>query len=169
MLNIRQANLHDVPLLHSLIREMAEYERLPLLITEQTLARDGFGVSPRFQVLIADFEGEPAGYALFFESYSTFEGRGLFLEDLYVRPQFRKNKIGKMLLSQVAAIAVREGCFGVMFHVLHWNESAIQFYKKMDAIFLDDWKTVCLKGEALHLVAEAVPGLSFITRTESPS
>lgn len=159
MLNLRQANLNDVPLLHSLIQEMADYERLPLLITEETLARDGFGSQPRFRALIADFNGEPAGYAFFFGSYSTFEGRGLFLEDLFVRPQFRKNKVGRALLSRVAAIAQQEACFGVMLHVLDWNEMAIQFYKKMDATFLDDWKTVCLKGDSLRLVANPAPDL----------
>jgi GNAT superfamily N-acetyltransferase len=106
-------------------------------------------------VLIAEFDGEPAGYAFFFDSYSTFQGRGLFFEDLFVRPQFRKNKIGRALLSRVAAIAQQESCFGVMLHVLGWNKTAIQFYKKMDATFLDDWKTVCLKGNALRLVAKS--------------
>jgi GNAT superfamily N-acetyltransferase len=157
MLNLRQANLSDVPLLHSLIQEMADYERLSLRITEETLARDGFGSQPRFRALIADFDGEPAGYAFFFGSYSTFEGRGLFLEDLFVRPRFRKNKVGRALLSRVAAIAQQEACFGVMLHVLDWNEMAIQFYKRMDATFLDDWKTVCLKGDALRLVANTAP------------
>jgi GNAT superfamily N-acetyltransferase len=155
MLNIRQATAEDVPTLHSLIQEMAEYEHLPLLITEQILANDGFGPQTRFRVLIAEFDGEPAGYAFFFDSYSTFQGRGLFLEDLFVRPQFRKNKIGRALLSRVAAIAQQESCFGVMLHVLGWNKTAIQFYKKMDATFLDDWKTVCLKGNALRLVAKS--------------
>jgi GNAT superfamily N-acetyltransferase len=157
MLNIRQANLNDVPMLRSLIQEMADYEHLPLLITEQTLATDGFGAHAKFRVLIADLDGEPAGYALFFDSYSTFQGRGLFLEDLFVRPQFRKNKIGWELFSRVAAIAQQESSFGVMLHVLDWNETAIQFYKKMHATFLDDWKTVCLKGNALQLVADAAP------------
>jgi len=155
MLNIRKANLNDLPVLRALIQEMADYERLPLSITEETLAQDGFGTQPRFRALLADIEGEPAGYAFFFGSYSTFQGRGLFLEDLYVRPQFRKNKVGRALLSRVAAIAQQEACFGVMLHVLDWNEMAIQFYKKMDATFLDDWKTVCLKGDALRLVADA--------------
>jgi GNAT superfamily N-acetyltransferase len=154
MLNIRQGNLNDVPILRSLIQEMAEYEHLPFLMTEQMLARDGFGAQARFRVLIAEFDDEPAGYAFFFDSYSTFQGRGLFLEDLFVRPQFRKNKIGLALLARVAAIARQESCFGVMLHVLDWNETAIQFYKKMNATFLDDWKTVCLEGNALRLVAE---------------
>jgi GNAT superfamily N-acetyltransferase len=160
MLSIRTANLNDVPLLHFLIKEMADYERLSLLISEQTLATDGFGAHAKFRALIADFDGEPAGYAFFFDSYSTFQGRGLFLEDLFVRPQFRKNKVGLALLSRVAAIAEEERCFGVMLHVLDWNEIAIRFYKRLDATFLDDWKIVCLKGTALRqLVAIAEPDI----------
>jgi GNAT superfamily N-acetyltransferase len=155
MLNIRQAVLNDVPVLGSLIKEMAEYERLPLSTTEQTLARDGFGAQARFRALIAEFDGEPAGYALFFDSYSTFQGRGLFLEDLFVRPQFRKNQVGWGLLSRIAATARHEGCFGIMLHVLDWNEIAIQFYQRVDATFLNDWKTVCLTGTALQAVAHA--------------
>ena len=155
MLTIRQANLNDVPVLHSLIQEMAEYEHLPFLMTEQILTSDGFGAQARFRVLIAEFDHQPAGYAFFFDSYSTFQGRSLFLEDLFVRPQFRKNKVGGALLSRVAAIAREESCFGVMLHVLDWNETAIRFYKKMNATFLDDWKTVCLKGNALRLLAES--------------
>jgi GNAT superfamily N-acetyltransferase len=160
MLNIRQAILNDVPLLRSLIQEMADYERLSLVISEQTLASDGFGTQPMFRALIADFDGESAGYAFFFDSYSTFQGRGLFLEDLFVRPQFRKNKVGLALFSRVAAIAEEERCFGVMLHVLDWNEIAIRFYKRLDATFLDDWKIVCLKGTALRqLVAIAEPDI----------
>lgn len=153
MLKIRQANLNDVPVLHSLIREMAEYERLPLSITGQTLATDGFGPHARFRALMAEFGNHPAGYAFFFNSYSTFQGRALFLEDLFVRPEYRKNRIGRALLSRVAALAQEEDCFGIMLHVLNWNETAIQFYRKLNATFLDDWKTVCLKGDALRAIA----------------
>jgi GNAT superfamily N-acetyltransferase len=114
-----------------------------------------FGAQAKFRVLIAEFSDNPAGYAFFFDLYSIFQGRGLFLEDLFVRPEFRKNKIGRALFSRVAAIAIQENCFGIMLLVLDWNEMAIQFYKKMDATFLDDWETVCLKGSALGIVAGA--------------
>src|SRR5580704_12284724 len=130
MLNIRQANLNDVPVLHSLIQEMAEYEHLPFLMTEQILASDGFGPRARFRVLIAEFEDEPAGYAFFFDSYSTFQGRGLFLEDLFVRPQFRKNKIGRALLSRAATIAQQENCFGIMLHVSTGTKLRSSFTKR---------------------------------------
>lgn len=152
MVKIREATVNDVPVLHSLIAEMAKFEKMPLSVTQQMLADDGF-VSHRFRVLIAEFNSQPAGYALFFNSYSTFQGRGLFLEDIFVRSEYRKNKMGQALFARVAAVAKNEGCFGVIFHVLDWNETAIHFYKKMGATFRDDWKTVCLKGEALHSVA----------------
>ena len=92
MFSIRHANLNDVPTLLVLIQEMADDEQLSLLITGQTLASDGFGSPPKFRALIADFDGEPAGYAFFFDSYSTFQGRALFLEDLFVRPQFSQEQ-----------------------------------------------------------------------------
>ena len=155
MLTIRPANLRDVPILRSLIQEMADYEKLPLLMSEQSLANDGFGSQPRFRALIAEYDNEPAGYAFFFDSYSTFQGRGLFLEDLFVRPKYRKNKVGRALISRVATIAQQENCFGIMLHVLDWNEMAIRFYRNINATFLDNWKTVCLKGSAMREVAES--------------
>lgn len=155
MLTIRLADLKDVPALLSLIREMAEYEKLPLLITEQTLVNDGFGSQTRFRVLLAEYDGELAGYAFFFNSYSTFQGRGLFLEDLFVRPKYRKNKIGRARISRVATIAAQENCFGIMLHVLDWNEMAIQFYRKIKATFLDDWRTVCLDDNAMREIVES--------------
>ena len=109
---------------------MSEYEHLPFSITEQILASDGFGVQPRFRAMIAEFDDQPAGYAFFFESYSTFQGRGLFLEDLFVRPQFRKNQIGWELLSRVARVAKQERCFGVMLHVLIGTKPRSSFIKK---------------------------------------
>lgn len=112
MLLIRPAVRNDVDLLKALIHEMGEYERLPVLITQETLERDGFGPRPEFRVLIADWDSQPAGYAFFFNCYSTFRGRGLFLEDLFVRPQFRGKKVGDALLSHVAVVARHEACLG---------------------------------------------------------
>ena len=150
MLSIRPANRNDVSLLKTLIHEMAEYEHLPIQITEEALAREGFGPHPGFRVLIAEWDGQPAGYAFFFNCYSTFRGRGLFLEDLFVRSQFRGKRVGDTLLSQVAAIAREEDCFGIMMNVLAWNRPAIEFFQKHHAKFLDDWKTACFDGEALQ-------------------
>src|ERR1700674_5200817 len=138
MLLIRPAVRNDVDLLKALIHEMGEYERLPVLITEETLERDGFGPRPEFRVLIADWDSQPAGYAFFFNCYSTFRGRGLFLEDLFVRPQFRGKKVGDALLSHVAAVARYEACFGIMLNVLGWNQSAIEFFQKHGATLLGD-------------------------------
>jgi GNAT superfamily N-acetyltransferase len=153
MLSIRFANRDDITLLKTLIDEMAEYEHLPISITEDALARDGFGIQPRFRALVAEWDGQPAGYAFFFNCYSTFRGRGLFLEDIFVRSQFRAKKVGDTLLSKVAAVAHEEGCFGIMLNVLAWNQPAIKFFRKHQATFLDDWKTACLDGEALRALA----------------
>ncbi len=154
MLLIRPALAGDVPALNMLIHELAEFERLPLVVTEADLLRDGFGESPRFRALVAEWDGRPAGYALFFDYYSTFEGRaGLFLEDLYVRDQYRGKGIGKALLARVASVAHQQKFFGVRWQVLDWNTSAIEFYKSLGAVFLDEWKAVSLDGDALARVA----------------
>src|SRR5580698_3464102 len=114
MLSIRAATVEDVKLLVKLIRELAEYENEldHVLITEADLARDGFGPQPKFRVLLAYWDQDPAGYALFFDFYSTWIGRQMFLEDLFVRAAFRGRKIGKALLAVVARIAQGEGCRG---------------------------------------------------------
>ena len=158
MLSIRAATVNDVPLLKALILELAEYERERqlVMITEADLARDGFGPQPKFRALIAEWDGQTAGYALFFGFYSTWEGRpGLFLEDLFVREIFRGKGIGKALLANVAGIAQRENCYGVRWEVLDWNQAAIDFYKGLGAEFRDQWKSVLLAGDALDRVAEA--------------
>jgi len=154
MLIIRPANLNDVGVLKALIHEMGEYERLPVVITEDSLARNGFGARPEFRVLIAEWDGEPVGYAFFFECYSTFRGGGLFLEDIFVRAQFRRQNVGDALLSRVAAVARAENRFGIMLNVLGWNRPAIEFFRKHNATFLDDWKTACVDGEALQALTE---------------
>ena len=103
---------------------------------------------------MAEWDGQPVGYALFFDYYSSFEGRpGLFLEDIYVRGQYRGKGIGKALLARVASVARENNCFGVRWQVLDWNTPAIEFYKSLGATFLDDWKTVSLDGDALEHVA----------------
>src|SRR3984893_10820129 len=151
MLSIRPAKSSDVSLLNTLIHEFAEFERLPVAVTEADRLRDGFGEQPRFRVFLAAWEGQPAGYAFFFDYYSTFEGRpGLFLEDIYVRDQYRGKGIGRALLARVASIAKEQKCFGVRWQVLDWNTPAIDFYKGLGATFLDDWKTISLEGNALE-------------------
>jgi len=158
MLSIRPATIEDAPLLLLLIRELAEYDRLSqeTSIIEDDIIRDAFGPVPKFRAVIAEWDGRPAGYAVFFEFYSTFQGRtGLFLDDLYVRPPHRKHGIGRALLAHVARIAWQEGYFCMRWEVLNWNESAIEFYRKLGAVFFDEWKSACLIGEALESVAAA--------------
>lgn len=157
MINIRPATQDDALLLRNLIHELADYEHLAheTIITEEDVLRDGFGPQPKFHALIAEWKNEVAGYALFFEFYSTFQGRaGLFLEDIFVRPQFRKNGIGTELLARVAKVAWEEDYFCLRWEVLDWNEPAIKFYKDLGADFLDEWKSVCLIGEAMQTVSE---------------
>jgi GNAT superfamily N-acetyltransferase len=98
-------------------------------------------------------DNQPAGYAFFFNCYSTFRGRGLFLEDLFVRPEFWGKKVGDALLSHVAAVARDETCFGIMLNVLGWNQSAIEFFQKHGATLLGDWRTACFDGDALQVLA----------------
>src|SRR5580698_3749791 len=156
MLSIRPATINDVALLRTMIRELAEFEHeLELVVIEEAdLARDGFGASPKFRALIAEWDHQPAGYALFFGWYSTWAGRSLFLEDLFVREPFRGQGIGKALLAFVAGIAVQEGCHGVQWEVLNWNEKTIELYKSLGAEFFDQWQPVLLKDEALRKLAE---------------
>src|SRR5882724_8799889 len=157
MLNIRPATANDAALLKTLIGELAEFERLSheVVITEEDLRRDGFGSQPKFRALIATWGDDPAGYALFYSTYSTFIGRpGLFLEDLFVRTQFRGNGIGKVLLAQIAKIAREENCYGVRWEVLDWNQPAIDFYQSLGAKFRDPWRSVSLTGEPLQQLAE---------------
>jgi GNAT superfamily N-acetyltransferase len=162
MLSIRPAKASDTSLLVSLINELADFEHLPATVTEAALLRDGFGERPKFRVLVAEWNGDPAGYAFFFDYYSTFEGRpGIFLEDIYVREQYRGKKIGKALLAEVAMIAQVENCFGVRWQVLDWNNPAIEFYRQIGASFLDEWKTISLQGKALERLASSAGNFSL--------
>jgi GNAT superfamily N-acetyltransferase len=156
MLSIRSGTVNDVPLLKTLIEEFAAYEGLSVVITEEQLRQDGFGTRPKFRILIAEIDGQPAGYALFFDCYSSYQGHGIFLEDLFVRPQFRGKSVGRVLLAHVARITEDANAFGIMFNVLDWNVGAIEFYRRIGSTFLNDWKTVCLKQKPLHdLASEA--------------
>jgi len=157
MLSIRPATVHDAALLAAMIRELAEFEHLAheMSTTEADLARDGFGPSPKFRAVIAQWDGEPVGYAVFFDFYSTFQGRaGLFLDDIFVRPAFRKHGIGTALIKHVAGIAWREKYFCMRWEVLDWNKQAIDFYNNLGAAFLEEWKLVMLIGDALEAAAK---------------
>lgn len=156
MLSIRAATVDDVTLVRKLICELAEYENElhQVQITEADLARDGFGLQPKFRVLLAYWDDEPAGYALFFDSYSTWRGRHMFLEDLFVREAFRGRKVGKGLLAAVARIAESEGCHGMRWEVLDWNQSAVEFYESLGVEFLDGWRSILLEDEGLRRLAK---------------
>jgi GNAT superfamily N-acetyltransferase len=157
MLSIRPATVKDAPLLTTLIHELAEFDRLghEAGVTEEDVIRDGFGPQPKFRAVIAESDGQVSGYAVFFEFYSTFQGRaGLFLDDIFVREKFRKQGIGKALVAHVAGIAWKEGYFSMRWEVLDWNTPAIEFYRKLGAVFLDEWKAALLVGDALQAVAE---------------
>ena len=140
---IRQATEADVPLILEFIRGLAKYERLEdrVVATEERLRATLFG-NPRFaEVLIGEEDGAPAGFALFFHNYSTFLGLpGIYLEDLFVKPEMRGRGYGKALLARLAQVAKERGCGRVEWAVLDWNEPAIKFYQSLGAVMLDDWR-----------------------------
>jgi len=148
----------DVPLIRQFILELAEYEKAKpgeAPVTEQDLTKTLFGDRPAAEVLIAYLGDEPAGFALYFHNYSTWLGkRGIYLEDLFVKPPFRKHGVGFALLRQLARIAIDRDCGRVDWAVLNWNELAISFYKQIGAKLLDEWSTFRLTGDALARVAE---------------
>jgi GNAT superfamily N-acetyltransferase len=155
MLRTRAITIEDVPLLRRMIVEFATFERLAdqVTITEEMLARDIVGSNPRFRGLLPEWDSQVAGYAIYFNFYSSFEGSGLFIEDIYVREEFRSKGIGNALMAEIAAIALREGLVALRWEVLDWNRPAIDFYKRLGATFLDDWKAVRLEGEGLRRLA----------------
>jgi len=157
MLNIRSATVNDVGLILQFIRDLAEYEREPQAVTasEADLLRDGFSSEPKFRVVIAEWGGKAAGFALFFYNYSTWLGRpGLYLEDLFVRPEFRAKGIGKALLLHLARLAVEENCGRFQWQVLDWNTPAIKFYESLGAKVMKEWLTMRVEGEALIRLAK---------------
>ncbi len=156
MLRIESATAADVPVILRFIRELAQYERLEhQVVADETLLREQlFGDRPGAEVLIARQESEPVGFALFFHNFSTFVGRrGLYLEDLYVRPEHRGRGVGGALLRRLAQLAVERGCGRFEWAVLDWNAPAIGFYRSSGARPLDDWTVYRLEGEALRRLA----------------
>jgi GNAT superfamily N-acetyltransferase len=156
-LNIRPAIPADVPTILNFIRELALYEREPdaVVATEADLLRDGWGPTPRFTALIADYDGQPAAFALYFTSYSTWRGHhGIRLEDLYVTPTLRGKGIGKALLAKLASIAVEQGCPRLEWDVLEWNAPAIAVYERLGAKILTEWRIMRLADEPLKALAQ---------------
>jgi GNAT superfamily N-acetyltransferase len=150
---IREADSSDVSLILSLIKGIAEYERLAHTVetTEEMLRTYLFGEKRYAEVLIAFLGEEPAGYALYFHNYSTFTGRpGMYLEDLFVKPEYRGKGIGFSLLKRVAHIAVERNCGRMEWSVLDWNDSAIAFYQKLGAVPMDGWTVYRLTENELR-------------------
>jgi len=159
-LRIVSAVAADLPLIHRFIRELADYERLldAVTATEEKLRRTLFGPRPAAEVVLAYDGDEPVGFALFFPNYSTFLAQpGIYLEDLYVRPEARGRGVGRALLVYLARLAVERGCGRLEWAVLDWNESAIRFYKGIGARPMDDWITFRLTGDALARLAAERP------------
>ncbi len=172
MLRIRPANPADVPIILRFIRELATYERAfdQVQATEADLLRDGFALAadgvtslrpaprPRFRSLMGEWNGQPAGFALFFESYSTWVGHhGIRLEDIYVTPELRGHGIGKALLAALARVALDEGCTRLEWDVLTWNEPALNFYRRIGATVQEEWRIMRVSGEALQALATPAP------------
>ncbi|MBK8725681.1 MAG: GNAT family N-acetyltransferase [Holophagaceae bacterium] len=160
MLKIRKATPADIPLILAYIRELAEYERAPerAVAQPEDIARHMFAEAPLIHCELAEWEGKDAGFALYFFNFSTWEGKaGLYLEDLFVRPEFRGCGIGKALLQRLARIAVDRGCTRYVWQVLDWNTPSIEFYEAMGAKVMRDWLTCRVEGDALKKLAEGAP------------
>jgi GNAT superfamily N-acetyltransferase len=157
-LHIRSAKSDDVPSILSFIRDLAEFEKLSheVVATEDSLRETLFGPRPVAEVLIAEWEGEPAGFALFFHSYSTFLAKpGIYLEDLFVRPRFRSQGIGEALLKRLATLAKERNCGRLEWSVLDWNERALKFYHSLGAKPMDEWTVQRMTEPVFTKLAES--------------
>jgi GNAT superfamily N-acetyltransferase len=155
-ISLRAATVHDVPVILRCIRGLAEYERLAheCVATDEQLRETLFGERPAAEVLLAEVDGSPAGFALYFHNYSTFLAQpGMYLEDLFVEPRYRGLGVGKALLSRLAALAVERRCGRLEWSVLDWNTDAIGFYEKLGARGMADWTVHRLTGDALLALA----------------
>lgn len=160
--SLRYATREDVGLILAFVRELAEYEKLAhdVVADEASLATHLFGAQPRAEVVIADVDGQPAGFALFFHNFSTFLGQpGLYLEDLYVRPPFRARGLGRLLMAHLARLAIERGCGRFEWWVLDWNAPAIAFYRDLGAVAMDEWTVQRISGSALQALAAHCPAL----------
>ena len=155
-ITIRPAEAHELPLVLEFIRELAVYERLEheVQVTTADLAVALFGPRPFAEVVFACLEGEPVGFALFFQHFSTFLGKpGIYLEDLFVRPQARGHGIGRRLLAWLARTTLERGCARLDWAVLDWNLPSIGFYRSLGAVAQDEWTTMRVSGAALERLA----------------
>jgi GNAT superfamily N-acetyltransferase len=155
-LEIRPAQRGDVPVIAALIRGLAQFEKLEhhVTLTEELLADGLFGARRYAETLLAEEDGTPVGFALFFHNFSTFLARpGLYLEDLFVVPERRGHGVGRALLVRLARVAVERGCGRLEWSVLDWNRDAIDFYERLGALPNSEWTQYRLTGEALHSLA----------------
>ena len=151
---VREGTADDVPLLLEFIRSMAAYERLEVTASEVTLRESLFGESPAARTLLAFVDGAPAAYVVYFFSFATMVGkRGLWLDDLFVRPEFRGRGIARALMAHLAGLAVSHDCARFEWMVLDWNAPAIGFYRGLGATLLDDWRICRLEGQELARIA----------------
>lgn len=159
-ISIRPAKPNDLPLVAELIRGLADYEKLAheVRFDEAVLGEKLFGPRPYAEVIIGEIDGAAMGFALFFHNFSTFEGRpGIYLEDLFVRPEARGAGLGTALLAELARLAVERDCARLEWSVLDWNEPAIGFYKALGARMMDEWTVMRVDGRALcNLAGEAL-------------
>ena len=157
-IRIRAARGADAALILAFIRELAAYEKLggEVTATEDLLRKTLFEPDATAGTLIAEDDGQPAGFALFFHNYSTFLARpGIYLEDLFVRPEFRGRGIGRALLAHIARLARERNCGRVEWSVLDWNEPAIRFYRSLGAVPMDQWTVFRLTGNSINTLADA--------------
>lgn len=157
--HIRPSTARDAALILGFIRELAEYEKLAheVTATEQDIQLQLFGSNPKAECVIAELDGAPIGFALYFHNFSTFLAKpGLYLEDLYIKPQFRGHGYGRRLLSHLAKLAMTRGCGRFEWAVLDWNEPAIRFYQSFGAEMMEAWRINRLSGEALQKLAAEV-------------
>ena len=157
-MRISTATEQDVPVILELIRDLAEYERLSghVTATEEQIRKTLFGPRPAAEALLASLEAETVGFAVFFTNYSTFLAKpGIYLEDLYVKPQARGRGVGKALLARIAQLAIERDCGRVEWSVLDWNAPAIRFYQSLGAVAMNEWTVFRLTGESLARLAAA--------------
>lgn len=157
-LAIRTATPADLPLIAQFIRDLADYEKLAneVRFDEAKLGENLFGPRPYAEVVIGEIDGVPQGFALFFHNFSTFEGRpGIYLEDLFVRPEARGSGLGKALLAHLAGLVVARDCARLEWSVLDWNAPAIGFYQSLGAKLMDEWTVMRVDGDALARLAGA--------------
>jgi GNAT superfamily N-acetyltransferase len=156
MVSLRSATAADVPQILAYIQGLADYEKLThaCVATEDSLRQTLFGPRPYAEVILGEYDGEPAGFALFFHNYSTFRAApGIYLEDLYVLPERRGHGVGKALLKQLAKLAVERGCARLEWSVLDWNAPSIAFYNSLGAEPQDEWTIFRVTGDALSTLA----------------